>query len=99
MKNNSAKSSNLKRKLDGQPAKRFSYANAEARAKLITLSKGSPREMQSLAKMLLYLMQNLNDQLKGLDNAVQCYYPKISKVMKERKINIDSETGPSKKIQ
>ena len=55
--------------------------------------------MQSLAKMLLYLMQNLNDQLKGLDNAVQYYYPKISKVMKERKINIDSETEPSKKIQ
>ena len=49
--------------------------------------------------MLLYLMQNLNDQLKGLDNAVQFYYPKISKVLKERKINIDSEPEQSKKFQ
>ena len=44
-RNNAAKDINMKRKLEGKPVKRFSYANAEARAKLVTLVKGNPREV------------------------------------------------------
>ena len=44
-KNNAAKDINIKRKLDGKPAKKYAYANAEARAKLVTLVKGNPREL------------------------------------------------------
>ena len=44
-RNNAAKDINMKRKLEGKSVKRFSYANAEARAKLVTLVKGNPREV------------------------------------------------------
>ena len=41
----STKDINMKRKLEGKSVKRFSYANAESRAKLVTLVKGNPREV------------------------------------------------------
>ena len=44
-RNNAAKDINIQRKLEGKSVKRFSYANAEARAKLINLVKGNPREV------------------------------------------------------
>ena len=49
--------------------------------------------------MLLYLVQNLNEQLKGLEKAVNHYYPKIDKAMRGKKIDFDSEPSASKKLK
>ena len=44
----------------------MNYANPESRAKIVFLAKCDPKEMQDNTKMLLYLIQNLDSQLKGL---------------------------------